>query len=511
MWAQEPVAGNLFATSIATMSNSVAARFDEVPFEGWCYAHTHPDHLATLAFLMGLTPPPVERCRVLELGCGMGSNLAALAATLPESNFVGFDLSPRHIAAARLLARNLHLKNIHLEVRSILDVADSVGVFDYVICQGVYSWVVPEVQDKILEVCKNNLAPNGVAHVSYNTYPGWHLRYIARELMLFHTRPFEDSADKVREGRAILADLVKTVPLDTLYQLLLKNEERQIQTASDWYVFHEHLEPSNLACYFEEFMGRAAAKGLQYVGDSGWQTSVFGFPAELREKIERLAPERVRLEQYVDFLTNRTGRCTVLCHAEVPLAPRPLAQRLMKCGLTARVASSDGTNDAGSMTPAQGQAGNPAANVPEDPIVQAALLTLEEAWPRTLPFDELWDLVCAKLPEPPPRIMRPALAMTLLLHWQSNALNVRLSQRPICLTVGERPVAFAVARLQARAGAKAVCNLRNGMVQLDDINRRLVQLMTGEHSLATLHRKVGKPKDFEARLQSLARQALLTS
>ena len=33
---------------------------------------------------------------------------------------------------------------------SILDVGGEFGTFDYVLCHGVYSWVPPEVQDKIL-------------------------------------------------------------------------------------------------------------------------------------------------------------------------------------------------------------------------------------------------------------------------------------------------------------------------------------------------------------------------
>ena len=40
---------------------------------------THPDRLATIALLYGMAPRPVDRCRVLELGCGDGSNLIPMA------------------------------------------------------------------------------------------------------------------------------------------------------------------------------------------------------------------------------------------------------------------------------------------------------------------------------------------------------------------------------------------------------------------------------------------------
>ena len=50
--------------------------------------------------------------------------------------------------------------------------------FDYIICHDVYSWVPDAVQQKILAICSRNRVPNGVADVSYNTYPGWRMRDI---------------------------------------------------------------------------------------------------------------------------------------------------------------------------------------------------------------------------------------------------------------------------------------------------------------------------------------------
>jgi len=43
--------------------------YDLIPYQSHAYPQTHPDRLATLAHIFGLTPAPVTRCRVLELGC----------------------------------------------------------------------------------------------------------------------------------------------------------------------------------------------------------------------------------------------------------------------------------------------------------------------------------------------------------------------------------------------------------------------------------------------------------
>src|SRR5262245_17606415 len=67
--------------------------YDEFPYPSQPFVQTHPNHLGTMATLFGMKPPPVERCRVLELGCANGANMIPMAFGLPESTFVGIDLS----------------------------------------------------------------------------------------------------------------------------------------------------------------------------------------------------------------------------------------------------------------------------------------------------------------------------------------------------------------------------------------------------------------------------------
>ena len=150
--------------------------YDEVPYADRVHPATHPDLLAVVATLFGMSPARPDRCRVLELGCASGANLIALAETLPGSSFVGIDLSPRQVAVGRQKVRARGLTNVALHAMSLVDVGEALGLFDYVLCHGVYSWVPAEVRDRILAVCSSNLMPQGVAYVSYNCYPGWHAR-----------------------------------------------------------------------------------------------------------------------------------------------------------------------------------------------------------------------------------------------------------------------------------------------------------------------------------------------
>ena len=72
---------------------SDATLYDEVSYPGRAYYVTQPDHLAMLGSLYGMTPAQPSRCRLLELGCGIGNNLLPMAHHYPESEFVGIDLS----------------------------------------------------------------------------------------------------------------------------------------------------------------------------------------------------------------------------------------------------------------------------------------------------------------------------------------------------------------------------------------------------------------------------------
>src|SRR5262245_17461170 len=237
------------------MSTPEATSYDKVPYDARPRYATNPDCLATLASLLGVNPTPVDRCRVLELGCATGGNLFPLAEAHPGSQFVGIDLSPVQIEVGRKVAAALGLNNLRLEARSILDVEPSFGEFDYIVAHGVYSWVPPTVRDKILAVCKANLAPEGVAYVSYNTLPGWYLRAGARDLMNYHTRDIDGAEAKVHHARMILDFLQENTPdRDGAWGKALKDEADLIRPEGDYYVYHEHLESDNHPVYFTQFI-----------------------------------------------------------------------------------------------------------------------------------------------------------------------------------------------------------------------------------------------------------------
>ena len=107
--------------------------YDRIPYPQHSYGFTHPDRLATLAMLHGMSPAPIENCRVLELGCASGSNLIPMAYALPRSEFVGLDSSQRQIAVGQQFVEAVGLTNIRLLPIDIRAIDESFGQFDYII------------------------------------------------------------------------------------------------------------------------------------------------------------------------------------------------------------------------------------------------------------------------------------------------------------------------------------------------------------------------------------------
>lgn len=300
--------------------NTVNNTYDEVPYQSYPYAPSQPENLRTLGILFGMTPPAIETARVLELGCAEGGNLIPHALNYPKAKFLGVDFSKVQIDAGIKHIKALGLKNIELRHCSITDIDESFGKFDYIICHGVISWVPDFVRDKILEVSSKNLTPNGIAYISYNTLPGWNMIRTIRDMMLYHTKGYDNPIEKVSQSRLLLNFVKDSLEgKQTPYAEVLKREADLISQQGDNYLRHDHLEEDNKQFYFNEFMGEAAKHGLQYLADSSLSNMYIGnMPQSVAERLQGLN-DIIRTEQYMDFITNRRFRSTLLCHKDVAL------------------------------------------------------------------------------------------------------------------------------------------------------------------------------------------------
>jgi SAM-dependent methyltransferase len=90
---------------------------------------------AVLPLVPGLAEALERGLDVLDVGCGSGRVLHALAGRFPRSRFTGYELSAEAVAEARAGAADLGLRNVRFEVRDVADLAvrrtfDLVTAFD---------------------------------------------------------------------------------------------------------------------------------------------------------------------------------------------------------------------------------------------------------------------------------------------------------------------------------------------------------------------------------------------
>jgi SAM-dependent methyltransferase len=497
------------------MLDASPTSYDDVPYESYPLWVTHPDHLAVVATLAGMHPAPVECCRVLELGCASGGNVIPMAVALPESRFVGVDLSPAQVAAGRATIEALGLANVRLEACSITDLDDTLGAFDYIVCHGVYSWVPPAVQDEILATCARHLAPEGVAYVSYNTYPGWHLRGMVRDMMLFHAQRFAEPAERVAQARAFLDFLAAAVNRpDSPFGSHLREEAELLRDAPDSYLFHEHLEADNRPLYFHEFVARAAPHGLRYVGEAQPTTVMPGeFPPDVEATLRRMADDEVQFEQYLDFLRNRTFRRTLLCHAGVPLRRDFSAESLRGLLLASGAEIVDDAGALDSTAIAKFRSPRGAVLSASHPLVKAALVSLITRAGGPVEFGTLLDEATRRLGRATPVTPEDERGFTesLIVIWLGGFVEVHAWPGRAVPAPGARPIASPLARLQAATGHR-VASLRHRVIQIEAPDRILLGLLDGSRDRAALVAALEPPVEsdaLEARLRAFAQAGLL--
>lgn len=296
------------------------ASYDQLPYKTLPQRESNPSRLGAIAQVLGVDAPSVGRCSVLEIGCGTGGNLIPLAERFPESRFVGFDLSSRHILEAQRRVEELGFKNITFQYADVCDFSCDAGTFDYIICHGVYSWAPTGVQKQILSLIKQALSSSGVAYVSYNVRPGWYQRGVLRDILSFGGALTTSNRLDERVHRAL--EFLKLVAASRsgegdLYGMYLKEACERLQQSDPSYIAHEYLEESNNPCTFSEFNEQATAVGLQFLSESRPVfSSLNDIAPQAQTFVNELGDDVVLREQTLDLLRNRAFRETLLCHSQ---------------------------------------------------------------------------------------------------------------------------------------------------------------------------------------------------
>lgn len=493
--------------------------YDALRYPGKFYPQASPSQFAVVATLFGLNAPRLEGCRVLELGCGEGGQLVPIAAALPGSECLGVDLSSAAIGRARAFAERSGVSNCAFRAQDLSAFPADAGEFDFIIAHGVYSWVPEPVRQAILGICARHLSEEGLAYISYNAYPGGHVRQILRDLTVFQTKDIEDPAAKVREARHVAELIVSAMPAQTLERQLFERVLLAYRE-SDALVRFDLLSEENDPLYFLDFMESALGQGLQFVAESSFATRPQHALAEPVRAWLAAMPERLVREQYLDFIDCSGFRQNILCRAGRTVAAEATPGTLAKLFLRSSLAPLQPlvTLDDTTEVKFRNAVGRELSCT--DAVPKAAYAELGRAFPQALAYGELRSRINRRLGarKALDAALESKLMHTLFASQANGVVELYLEPPRFPAAAGAKPRASAVARAQAEQGMPVAVLAASAVMAIDRPVRVLLALLDGTRNrtqLLTEWRSLLGPEPpvdaaaLERALRVLAAQGLL--
>lgn len=293
------------------------------------YAETMPLRLRWAALLQGHTAPE-KGFRYLDAGCGQGLNLILAAASHPDSEFVGIDFMPEHVAHATALAQRCGLSNVRfIEGDFVALAADpsSLGQFDYAVCHGISTWIAPTVRQALFRLVGQCLKPGGLFYNSYNTLPGWLSTLPFQHLVLLEQRG-KPGVQALAAAQASMTQLqqLQAGVFSQLPGLAPRLESMKSQDPA--YLVQEYNNHSWQPLFVSQMIDDMATVKLDYLG-TATLTEVFdgALPAATRDWLAQ-QPSTVMKEQLRDYLLNQSFRRDVYVKGKSKPWPKAHEQQL---------------------------------------------------------------------------------------------------------------------------------------------------------------------------------------
>lgn len=295
----------------------------DVPYPLHFYKEMQPAWLNTVLAMLGCSAPDITRpYTYCELGCGGGINLLVAAACNPLGHFVGVDFNPLHIAKAREVQAQVGLKNIEFVEGSFQDFAQrDHGLFDYVVCNGAWSWLPSNAKSDVLKILYEHLHPEGVLYLQYMCFPGA-ARLTALQKVLYEVSlaSGDSSAISVVQGLRLLRQLANAGAGLFVDNPEIEKELAQLEQAQPEYLAHdfltEHWKPEH-SVDMHRMLGQL---GLSYVGSANCleNMDVVSIPGAVQPLLAT-AGSRALKETLRDMARNQSQRTDIYQKQPTPL------------------------------------------------------------------------------------------------------------------------------------------------------------------------------------------------
>jgi methyltransferase-like protein/predicted O-methyltransferase YrrM len=470
--------------------------YDELPYHSVLGYDYQPNAIASLSLLHGIEPPALNQARILELGCGDGTNLLAAAQSLPQAKFWGIDISSSQLAQAQAVIDATGLDNVILQNLDLMVIDADFGKFDYIMVHGLFSWVPHEVQKQILDICRQNLSENGLACISYNVLPGWNMLKTVFDMLRYHQQRIDNNtiSHRIAEARGILKLAAELgTEQQSFYGNFLQERHQTISNQTDDYLFHEYLEGMNNPMYFHEFMGLANKYELHYVAEVDFRNMHMNSHKHQQVFTQLDKQDRITREQYYDFFLNRSYRSSILCHNARVAKANMQWQQLSKLYIAINMLPQDQSSALRvEPNPKVFKTFDGKEITIEHTLTQTAINYLASIYPQPSLFNDIFAQVLIRLGinnNDPAKleVYRQVLAEELLSLYAKYFNLVELSLIPpaFTTTISEKPIVSPLARWQAQHG-QTVANLQCKIGNLDNLMGYILIHLDGQHTATDL-------------------------
>jgi methyltransferase-like protein len=213
-----------------------------------------------------------------------------------------------------------------------------------------------------------------------------------------------------------------------------------------------------------------------------------------RSWMEANRDDLIRQEQYADFVRNREFRRALICHGDVTLDRTQMLARAERMHAVALLRRSE---EANGMTRFDSVRGG--LVIGAGPL-RDALVTISRRFPQAIAVEEVLAAAGQH---------RAALLRELLACWMNGMLELYVEPPVVPAQAGDKPRASPVARYLA-AQHQAPVNQRQGYINVDETQRRFIQLLDGTRSRDQLGSELGTSREnVDKLIQYLMSVALL--
>ncbi|MCP9928211.1 class I SAM-dependent methyltransferase [Cyanobium sp. CH-040] len=284
--------------------------------------HQSPAHFEVMAGRFGAAVAAVDASRTyLDLGCGPGHSILALAPLYPWVQFIGVDFNQLHVEAARQEAQRLDLDNVCVHQADFRQLPPDLPRAHYLVLRGTYSWLESTVRNAVERSLGELLLPAGLLKLHSIVRPGGLLR---QTLMCVIQQALGDTADPER-GRQFLDELVgECHGLELCFSHAGKAIEL-MRAESDEAWRHDILNPDFSIETAAQLFARFEGLGLRFLASANHERNLplLQVGEGMARRLQALPPGRA--QTLLDHLSGNGTRDDLFLREPAPTGPRRFA------------------------------------------------------------------------------------------------------------------------------------------------------------------------------------------